>query len=204
MVVILSFFGIRKLLDSWHDDEPYVKVSYYDMENGGFKSFDMRDVVRGNPITEEVYDPVKYAEYQKKQAIIGHIDKFEEHRALDFVRKVVIPKLVQHYNERTKDKPSMFNQYKQLKPVNVADVSRNLRKSKHYLFGEKGNPHSSMSDYIVYTSKVGDNILTFYIDKMFDQTRGVPTDKRQIVLGTGYEDPFTLQSWSYQVGANYL
>lgn len=154
-------------------------------------------------LNEEVADQKKYDEYQKKQAILGHIDKFEEHRSLDFIRKVVIPKLVQHYNSRTEDTPSVFNNYNPPKPVNVADVNRNLKKSKHLMFGGK-DPDTYFSDYIEYTSKVDNNIFTFYIDKMYDQTHGVPTDKRRIVLGCGFEDPFVLQKWSYQVGERYL
>ena len=155
-------------------------------------------------LNEGVADKEKYAEYQKQQAILGHIDKFEEQRSLDFLRKVVVPKLVQHYNYRTNDKPSIFNSFKPLKPVNVADVNRNLKKSRHLMFGEKGNPRGFFSDYIEYTSKVGDNLFSFYIDKMYDQTHGVPPNKRRIVLGCGFDDPFVLQKWSYQVGERYL
>lgn len=131
--------------------------------------------------------------YRKDELVIT---KQEELEALQALRNIFIPKFVEKWN-KAKHWDSVH--------ITVEDVSKKLKKEKHYMFGDKDAPHGGhFSDYIVYTSTVGNRKFLFYIDKMYDQRTGIPTDKREMVLGAGFQDPFVLQDWSYQVGENYL
>ena len=120
------------------------------------------------------------------------ISKLEEDQALDFIRKVVLLKAVEQYNREIKTNP--YAKYSNYKPVNVADVSRNLRKIAVWKYDNNDTKAKvTGSDVIEYESKIP-------IGHVF----GFRTDKVNGELYTSYESPFDMTRHSFKVGGYYL
>ncbi len=155
--------------------------------------WNLSDYYKGYTKLSEETDLESQAKARDEMRKNATVSKIEEDEAFQYIRQVLAAEIVKRWNKQVKRGPDVWNHYKQLKPITVEDVVRNLRKTKHLKYGDSDNVHTT--DYIEYEAKVPsiNTTFKFHVDKAYVFSVGWRTH-------AGFDDPFALQGHSYEVG----
>ena len=185
-----NYFSIEKRFDE--NQQPIIVASYYTAGSDFYVEFDLNT---GQQLNENDIEDIEKTNKLRK------INKVEEDNALNFIKKVVVPKLVQRWNEFVNQKHFEGDEYGIPGPINVSDVLLTLRKTSKTKAHVHNNLHAG--DHITYETgqlgKKGDAVrrVQFYmVKRSYD---GVSYD-----IFVGYHDPFENTLRDFRVGGIYL
>jgi len=189
-----NYFSIEKRFDE--NQQPIIVASYYTSGDDFYVEFDLNT---GQQLNENDIEDIE-KDIEKKNKL-RKIDKLEEDQALNFIKKVVVPKLVQRWNEFVNQKHSEGDEYGIPVPINVSDVLLTLRKTSKTKAHSQYNLYAG--DHITYETgqlgKRGDVVrrVQFYmVKRSYD---GISYD-----TFVGYHDPFENTLRDFRVGGIYL
>lgn len=128
---------------------------------------------------------------------LGDISKMEEEEAFNFIKKVVVPKVLSIYNDPNQRRDSS-ERYGDYEPITAQELNKNLIKTKHDIATHQHRVTPGPSDMIQYTAR-----MPFKKNPNKGPTFDFRVFKDKDGTFISYHHPFKLENWIMRVGRNY-